>query len=284
MLKGIGVEQSSYHGGSLTGKDIKKVMNNSSYLFDKFKLILISGKRDGCELEDDHIEELCNYFQTVFLLWDGAFASARIINPMPEDPTNYGQFAEAAVAGHLQLGLTITPKVHLMLKHVERQMIEIGGGLGNKMEDWVEKQHQMGKREQMRFCTMQNLQKRADARARVLHRNSDPVVVSKTLEVNGASKRKFNGERGEKEGIEASREMERQEKRLQVLNDCGTLIKKEETSLTFMARILSGGASKKPEEDKQEREGTKRKGSTSGGDGREESHKRVRARPRRYEE
>lgn len=110
------------------------------------------------------------------------------------------------------------------------------------------------------------------------------MVVSKTLEVNGASKRKFNGERREKEGIEASREKERQEKRLQALNDCGTLIKKEETSLTFMARILSGGASKKPEEDKQERDGTKRKESTSGGDGREELHKRVRARPRRFDE
>ena len=180
VLKGIGVEQSSY-GGSLTGKDIKKVMNSSSYLFDQFKLILISGKRDGCELEDDHIEELCKHFQTVFLLWDGAFASARKIHPTPEDAKIYGQFVEAAVAGHLQLGLTITPKVHLMLKHAERQMVGIGGGLGNKMEDWVEKQHQMGKMERMRFCTMHNLQKRANARARVLDHNSDPVVISSWL-------------------------------------------------------------------------------------------------------
>ena len=73
----------------------------------------------------------------------------------------------AAVAGHLQLGLTVTPKVHLMLKHMERQMVEIDGGLGNKLEDWVEKQHQMGKRERMRFRTMHNLQERANARARV---------------------------------------------------------------------------------------------------------------------
>jgi hypothetical protein len=72
-----------------------------------------------------------------------------------------------------------------LLKHVERQMVEIGGGLGNKMEDWVEKQHQMGKRERMRFRTMHNLQKRVNTRARVLHCNSDPVVVSQTLEVNG---------------------------------------------------------------------------------------------------
>ena len=44
VLKKFGVKQSSYHGGSLNGKDIKKVMNNVSYLFDEFSLILNSGK------------------------------------------------------------------------------------------------------------------------------------------------------------------------------------------------------------------------------------------------
>ncbi len=283
MLKGIGVEQPSYHGGSLTGKDINKVMNNVSNLFDQFKVILINGKRDDCELVDDQINELCNHFQTVFLLWDGAFASARKIDPTPEDAKMYGQFVDTAVVGHLQLGLTITPKVHHMLKHVERQMVEIDGGLGNKIEDWVEKQHQMGKRERTRFCTMLNLQARANARAWVLRRNSDPVVISQTLEVNEASKRKFNGERGEKEGVEASREMECRAKRLKALNDYDSLMKNEQTSLTFMG-ILSGGATNKPEEDKQDSEGTKPEGSTCGEGGGEDSHKRVRARPRRFDE
>ncbi len=39
VLKEIGVELSSYHGGSFNGKDIKKVMNNSTYLFDAFTVI-----------------------------------------------------------------------------------------------------------------------------------------------------------------------------------------------------------------------------------------------------
>ena len=34
VLKDIGVELTSYHGGSLNGKDIKKVMNNASHVFD----------------------------------------------------------------------------------------------------------------------------------------------------------------------------------------------------------------------------------------------------------
>ncbi len=68
----------------------------------------------------------------------------------------YGQFVDAPVTGHVNLGLTITPKVHLMLKPVWWQMKNIGGGLCHKMEDWIEKQHQMGKQEQARFCMMKN--------------------------------------------------------------------------------------------------------------------------------
>jgi len=44
VLKEIGVELSSYHGGSLHGKDIKKVMNNASHIFDQFAVIFQEGR------------------------------------------------------------------------------------------------------------------------------------------------------------------------------------------------------------------------------------------------
>jgi hypothetical protein len=43
VLKEIGVELSSYHGGSLNGKDIKKVMNNATHLFNTFATIFKVG-------------------------------------------------------------------------------------------------------------------------------------------------------------------------------------------------------------------------------------------------
>jgi hypothetical protein len=156
VLKGIGVEQSSYHGGSL--------INNATYLFGQFSLFLKLGKWDNFELSNDAIDALCQHYQMVFVLWDGAFSFARKINPTKEDAQMYRRFVDAAVTGHVNLGLTITPKVHLMLKH-GWQMKNIRGGLGDKMEDWVEKQHQMGKQEQAHFCTMKNLQHCTNARA-----------------------------------------------------------------------------------------------------------------------
>jgi hypothetical protein len=56
VLKEIAVEQSSYHAGSLNGKDIKKVNNNATYLFDEFWLFLKLGKQDNCKSSDDAID------------------------------------------------------------------------------------------------------------------------------------------------------------------------------------------------------------------------------------
>ena len=40
VLKDIGVELSAYHGGSLNSKDIKRVMNNATHVFEKAAVIL----------------------------------------------------------------------------------------------------------------------------------------------------------------------------------------------------------------------------------------------------
>jgi hypothetical protein len=111
VLKGSGVKQSNYHGGSLNGKDIKKVINNITYLFGEFSKLSKLGKRDNCELSNDAIDALCQHFQSVFVLWDGAFLFARKINLTQEDTRMYQRFVDATVNGHANLGLTITPKV-----------------------------------------------------------------------------------------------------------------------------------------------------------------------------
>ncbi len=62
VLKEIGVELSSYHGGSLNGKDIKKVMNNASHIFDQVAVIFKEGKRPDCIMMDADIDALWLHF------------------------------------------------------------------------------------------------------------------------------------------------------------------------------------------------------------------------------
>ena len=85
VLKEIGVELSSYHGGSLNGKDIQKVMHNASHIFDQFAAIFKGGKREECLLADSDIDSMCLHFREVFFLWDGAFSLARTVGLMEQD-------------------------------------------------------------------------------------------------------------------------------------------------------------------------------------------------------
>jgi hypothetical protein len=89
VLNKIGVELNSYHGGSLNGKDIKKIMNNASHVFDQVAVIFKEGKRPDCIMTDVDIDALCLNFREVFVLWDGAYLLARTVNPMEQDTNNY---------------------------------------------------------------------------------------------------------------------------------------------------------------------------------------------------
>jgi hypothetical protein len=83
-------------------------------------------------------------------------------------------------------------KVHLMMKHVEWQMKHIRGGLGDKMEDRVERMHQDGMRERRQFCTVKNPVIRAKAREKVHVRDTNADVIAFTNATNAGNKRNFS--------------------------------------------------------------------------------------------
>jgi hypothetical protein len=189
VLKRIGMELSSYHGGTLNGKDIKKVMNNSTYIFHQLAWIFQEGKS---LLSNNKIATLCLHFREVFVLWDGIFLLARTINSDEADISTYRMYKTAAMQGYTDLKCAITPKVHLMLKHVEWQMKYIRGGLEDKMEDWVERMHQDGMHEQQRFWTLKNPEIRTKAREKVHVRGTHADVVAFTKATNEGNKRNLS--------------------------------------------------------------------------------------------
>ena len=89
LLKNVGVELSSYNGGSLNGKDINKVRNNSAHIFDELTVIMKEGKRPNSILSNADVDALCPHFREVFVLWDGAFSLARTVSPMEQDKKTY---------------------------------------------------------------------------------------------------------------------------------------------------------------------------------------------------
>jgi hypothetical protein len=177
------------------------------------------------------------------VLWDGAISYSRKEYPEPNDVILYRRFARAAVDGHVKLGLSVTPKVHLMHKHVEPQMKDITGGMGNKMEDGIERSHQTGSRSRLQFGRVSNLQIRPLAKQRYAHRSSNPEVVQHMLKVEMSSKRNFTTDRNDREAAEKIRERERVTIRLLTLDDYEADMENNDgSSLTFLSRLLSAAA------------------------------------------
>jgi len=215
VLKRIGVQLSRYHGGSLNGKDIKKVMDNAFFVFDEFATILKAGSRNG-SLTPEKIDERCEEYKSAFLLWDGAFSMARKIDPTAQDRAMYRRYMRGAIEAHGKIGCSITHKAHLMWRHVHWQMKCVTGGLGDKMEDWVELAHQTGARRRRRFRTVRDRTVRAAARARYDYRDSNPDVIAWTNALNEESKRRYtNPYRVLKEEV---RKAERQARRINALH------------------------------------------------------------------
>ena len=185
------VELQAYHGGTMTGKDIMKVMENAHEIFPLFATIL---KRHGKGvakggMSDDDIDALCERTRQLFVLWDGAFSLATTTDPSEGDISNYMRYAEAAVRSHKAYGCSITPKVHLMWAHVSMQMEKLPGGLGMKREDWVERMHQEGKQTRQQHNRHKNITQRAETINNAAFRDSHPEVLACAKNVLGEKAR-----------------------------------------------------------------------------------------------
>jgi len=84
------------------------------------------------------------------------------------------------------------PKVHTMLRHVHWQMRNLHWGLGDKMEDWVERLHQWRMQQRRQFQTVQNPLVRMNAREKTASRKTHPKVLAQMEATNEGNKRKMS--------------------------------------------------------------------------------------------
>jgi hypothetical protein len=126
-------------------------------------------------------------------LWDGVFSLAQAVGPMEDDIKTSRLYVAAAERSNDALCCTITPKVHLMFKHIAWQMEnDIPGGLGDKSEDFVEQMHQTGIRLRDRFRRVKNPVARAQAREKANSCSCHPDVIAYIDLTNESKKRSFS--------------------------------------------------------------------------------------------
>jgi hypothetical protein len=123
-------------------------------------------------------------------------------------------------------------------------MKNIPGGLGDKMEDWVERLHQWGMQQRWRFHTVQNPLVRAMAREKASSRNTHPDVLAQVEATDERNKRKLS-ENNEVDILSIKQKMQRKEGHIKALEYFEEFSKEEKlTWVDIIFNDVKGGGEK----------------------------------------
>ena len=191
LLEQVGAKRGSYHGGDLQGNSARTVMENSAKLFDGLDEAIDDITDDNCKLTKQEITDTMQDYRNMFTLLGACFSYLRQILPSEEDLKDLAANIDGAHRLWNKLGISCTPKAHgLFDGHAYKQHKRLGG-IGDKGEDFVEKGHQLGLRDERRTWNIRNFEKQQ--RSQIKHmRRGNQIATKKRIEaVRQASTRKL---------------------------------------------------------------------------------------------
>ena len=148
ILEKHGVTIQTFHGGSLTGGSILKLLQNHDKIMDDITQVChgyISNHQDtNSNIPMPSIEEfdkILSAHRALFKAQDAAYAHLRLIDPTTQEMAATRERIGIMKILWLAMGLSLTPKAHLIFDHAANDQLKYGG-LGDKIEDPLEKRHQ----------------------------------------------------------------------------------------------------------------------------------------------
>ena len=117
----------------------------------------------------------------------------RILDPSEVEIKEIGKAIKVLEGLWKKLDLNITPKMHILTCHTLDQVIMFGG-IADKVEDFVEKAHQMGKKLDHLVSRMSSQSFRQQELVKIRRQwlTSDPLVSNQLSKIQKQRKRNIN--------------------------------------------------------------------------------------------
>ncbi len=203
ILTKNGVTIQAYHGGTMTGGAIINLLQRNSKVMDELESACID--RFNSRQEDDSpirppplatIKEQIKKHRHLFMVQDAVYAHLRLLKPTAVELIETKTRISIMERLWHDMGLSETPKAHLIFKHAADDQ-EKFDGLGDKIEDPIEKRHQVQmkidhilSRMQGGFCNKMKTQQKYE------WRDNHPQVLKQIKRVKHASTRKITAADG----------------------------------------------------------------------------------------
>ena len=143
----------AFHGGEMNGVCCLRFLNNveeimakvSEVSHERLKTRRRSKKEDKMVCTTDTLTKILADYTNLFRVMDLSFSLLRIPAPTKDEIKEARK--AVFVLEHMwnKVEINITPKAHVMFTHAVEQF-EMFGGIADKVEDFIEKAHQLGKK------------------------------------------------------------------------------------------------------------------------------------------
>ena len=198
--KNLKIYPQAFHGGDMNGVHCRKLIANIEMIMDEVNKVALKRLnermiRNTQELnvqKQDKFRMKIDKFTNLFHVMDIVFSGLRVVDPTEEEilETKKANFVLENIWRDLYL--SITPKAHILFIHAIPQFIVLGG-IGDKVEDFVEKSHQEGKRLDALTSRIssQNYHKQQLIQITKLWTQNHPKIQETIQTVRTYAKRKF---------------------------------------------------------------------------------------------
>ena len=179
----------NYHGGSVVYSACRTLMDKCEDTLSAVNTDWIERVRkrnegqgevehEACRsFTEEEIDEKTLQFTDILLVLDALFGHIRIINPTRREVKRMLRCTKILAKLMVLLDLSETPKGHMALEHLIPAVLRLGG-LGDKVEEWLEKLHQLMKK--MLYLTQRNTcgwKSQMTTIYKYMWRETDPFVM-----------------------------------------------------------------------------------------------------------
>jgi hypothetical protein len=256
VLKQHKVHLSCFQGGDLVGEPIRILMREGRKIFEDIEEHIVetadklqqrrllempdSEEHSGSESDDsampdldrakkaglekidkEELKAVCLAHGQMFQLLDGIFSllntkrgavTAEIVETLKKR-------LELARKKWDDMGLSMTPKWHMLLAHAIELLMRTGGGLIEMGEDRIERAHQLRERDRQRYSRLGSIKKMKASQAKFQNLRMDPTIKSVQADVERKAKRNLKRGRSLKEENDDAKRVARNDERVTVVDE-----------------------------------------------------------------
>ena len=196
ILESFNIKKQHFHGGAMNGVCCRRLLDNVDEVFERIVSMvqqkMNSKKHTETTVPIEELTRVITRFNSLFDCMDVVFSKLRILDPTEGEIEEIDISIKGLAEIWKELDLSVTPKMHILICHTLDQVIMFGG-IADKVEDFIEKAHQIGKKLDHLVARMnsQSFYQQELVKIRRQWLASDPLVTHRLSAVRQQAKRKF---------------------------------------------------------------------------------------------